>query len=224
MKFQWGTAEGHGADPPQNSLPTGPIVFGSNKLLSKTGRGQPDFFSTHTASGESVDLIDRKHDLFVLKVSAEGTKLILKAVEGAWGDEEFDLINDHTTRSHNKPQDTWDIPCEDYSGFHRGDNSSNFYDGHSARLPAAAVEEEELLVECGEEGSRFPGICLRFETDTRIYLVSIAFKGEVVSHTLDLDIFGDTVKMMSPRYRGAAGYGLANHDWIEPVYLPKNQP
>jgi hypothetical protein len=167
-----------------------------------------------------VDLIDRKHDLFVLKVSAEGTKLILKAVEGAWGDEEFDLINDHTTRSHNKPQDTWDIPCEDYSGFRRGDNSSNFYDGHSARLPTAAVEEEELLVECGEEGSRFPGICLRFETETRIYLVSIAFKGEVVSHTLDLDLFGDTVKMMSPRYRGAS----SNHDWVEPVYLPKNQP
>ena len=219
MKFQWGTTDGHGGD--ARPFRTGPFMCGSNKLMTKTSRGQPDFFSTHDSAAQTLS---PKNDLFELKVSAEGTKLILKAVAGAWDEHEFDLINDYTLTSYNKPEDIWDIPCEDYSGFHRGDGSSSFYDGHSTRLRDWEIRDEELVFECAEEGSRFPGICLRFQTDAHIFLVSIAFRGEVVSHTTNLDLFGENVKMMAPRYRGGAGYGVANHDWIEPVYLPKNQP
>lgn len=229
MKFQWGTDEGHGASS------SGPHVFGAEGLLGLYGqsrRGTKNFFSTKSPPVPSGHALNRKFDLFKLVYDSEGIKLIIKAMgdaddmETGWPETEIDLLNfDKITGSYSgNPKGVWDMSASEYGLFQRGDGTTSFYDGTSSSIVIEEDDEEDYMtIECGQEGSRFPGIVLKYEDNDNIYCVSIAFQGENVVQTTNLDLFGEDFKLSTPRIRPGTGLYHAGPKWVEPVYIPKNQ-
>ena len=236
-KFEFFTNEGHnavgaseipGVTPPDRAYAvTGQVRTdgffiwpshvdsGYSNISTPLGDSDLDVKLTFSESVSQIKIGDNIFDFLShddMKVWKVGTNLDEKPVGQDW----------HSRRLQN----TFEIPAHEWEMFTRSDDEDDTYDGISAKL-YDPDEDFEIAgsQSCLEDNSKFPTVCCVFERGDDVYFITITFQGEVPAITTDLNYFGSHVFENSPINR-ANWYGGQNgkyRDWLEPVYLVKDE-